>query len=179
MISGMFNALSGLNVASRRLQNSANNLANVRTSGFKKGEVNVSESRSGGAKVDAVSKVNTQGGLIPTDNPLDLAISGNGFFQVGLANGGVGFTRSGSFKVDGGGRIVTANGEPLVPEINIPANATGVSVEPSGQVTAAVAGGNQVLGQIQLATFNNPGGLSAQGGNVFTESAGSGAPVAG
>ncbi|QPJ64552.1 MAG: flagellar hook-basal body complex protein [Candidatus Nitrohelix vancouverensis] len=179
MINGLFNALSGMNVASRRLQNSSNNLANLQTSGFKKGEVASVENRNGGSSVSAVSKVNSQGPLQQTGNPLNLAINGNGHFQVTRANGAPGFTRAGNFSVDGQGRMVTPNGEPLVPEINIPAGATQISVGSNGQVTARVGGENQILGQIQLSSFNNPEGLTAQGENLFSESAASGAPVAG
>jgi flagellar basal body rod protein FlgG len=88
MLGPTFSALNGLNNASRRLQNSANNLANVQTAGFKKGEVTSVQSNSGGTRVNSVAKLNTQGGLIPTNNPLDLAIEGNEFFQVTNPNQG-------------------------------------------------------------------------------------------
>jgi len=179
LINGMFNALSGMNAATKRLQNSANNIANLQTPGFKKSDVVSSSLKPGGTTVTAVSRSNAQGGLIPTSNPLDLAISGNGFFQVQSNGGGVAFTRSGSFKVGGDGRLTTANGEALIPEINVPGDATQISVDSQGQVSARVGGANEVLGQIQLANFNNSSGLSSQGGNTFTESSASGAPVAG
>ncbi|KMP10777.1 hypothetical protein UZ36_06630 [Candidatus Nitromaritima sp. SCGC AAA799-C22] len=179
MLNGMFNALSGLRTSAQRLQNSANNLANVQTSGFKKSTVNTSEVQSGGSQVTSTTRVNVQGGIQPTGNPTDLAIDGNGFFQVALPNGGTGFTRSGRFTTDAGGNLVTADGNALVPPINIPGNSTGVSVESSGQVSAQVGGNAQGLGQIQLANFNNPSGLTPQGNNIFIESNASGAPVVG
>jgi len=179
MLGPIFSALSGLSNASKRLQNSANNLANVQTAGFKKGEVNSVESKTGGTRVNSISKANTQGGLIPTNNPLDLAISGNGFFQVANPNGGASFTRSGSFSLNGAGQVVDASGNALIPEINIPAGNNGISIGASGQVSAQTAAGLEVAGQIQLANFNNPAGLSAVGGNLLNESAASGAPVVG
>ncbi|MBT5633721.1 MAG: flagellar hook-basal body complex protein [Nitrospina sp.] len=179
MLGPIFNALTGLKNASQRLQNSANNVANINTPGFKKSDVNSAELKSGGSRISSVSKSNTQGGLIPTNNPLDLAISGNGFFQVTNPNGGTSFTRSGSFKQDGAGNIVDASGNALTPAVNIPGNNTGISVGSSGQISAQVGGQNEVAGQIQLANFQNPSGLSAAGGNLLNESAASGAPVVG
>ena len=179
MLGPTFSALSGLNNASKRLQNSANNLANVQTSGFKKSDVNSVESKTGGTRVNSISKVNTQGGLIPTSNPLDLAINGNGFFQVANPNGGTSFTRSGSFNLNGAGQVVDSSGNALIPEINVPAGNNGISVGSNGQVSAQTPAGLEVAGQIQLANFNNPSGLSAAGGNLLNESAASGAPVAG
>ncbi len=179
MLGPTFSALTGLNNASKRLQNSANNLANVQTAGFKKGEVNSVENRSGGTRVNSISKVNTQGGLIPTNNPLDLAIEGNGFFQVTNPNGGTSFTRSGSFSLNGAGQVVDSSGNALVPQINVPAGNNGISIGANGQVSTQNAGGLEVAGQIQLASFNNPSGLSAAGGNLLNESAASGAPVVG
>lgn len=179
MINGMFNALSGLRTSAQRLQNSANNLANIQTSGFKKSTVNSSEVKSGGSRVTSISRVNVQGGILPTGNPTDLAIDGNGFFQVALPNGGTGFTRAGRFTTNAAGNLVTADGNAVVPQINIPGNSTGVSVSSTGQVSALVGGAAQVVGQIELADFNNPSGLTAQGGNIFTESNSSGAPVLG
>ena len=179
MLGPIFSALTGLKNASQRLQNSANNVANINTAGFKKSDVNSADIKSGGTRVNDVSKSNTQGALIPTGNPLDLAISGKGFFQVTNPNGGTSFTRSGSFKLDGGGNIVDGSGNALVPAVNVPGNNTGISVGANGQISAQVGGQAEVLGQIQLANFPNPSGLSAAGGNMFNESAGSGAPVVG
>jgi flagellar basal-body rod protein FlgG len=179
MLGPLFSALSGIKNATQRLQNSANNVANINTPGFKKSDVNSVELRSGGTQVNSVTKSNTQGSLIPTGNPLDLAINGNGFFQVTNPNGGTSFTRSGSFKVGSDGNIVDSSGNALVPAVNIPGNNTGISVDSNGQVSALVDGQPEVVGQIELAGFQNPSGLSATGGNLLNESAGSGAPAAG
>jgi flagellar basal-body rod protein FlgG len=179
MLGPIFSALSGLRNASLRLQNSANNIANINTPGFKKSDVNSVELKSGGTRVSSITKSNTQGGLIPTNNPLDLAINGKGFFQVTSPNGGTSFTRSGSFKLNAEGNIVDSSGNALVPAVNIPGNNTGISVGSNGQISAQVGGQPQVVGQIEIATFQNPSGLSAAGGNLLNESAGSGAPVAG
>lgn len=179
MLGPTFSALTGLNNASKRLQNSANNLSNMQTAGFKKGEINSVENKTGGTRVNSISKVNTQGGLIPTNNPLDLAIEGNGFFKVTNPNGGVSFTRSGSFNLNGAGQVVDASGNALIPDINVPAGNSEISVGANGQVSTQSAGGLELAGQIQLANFNNPAGLSAAGGNLLNESAASGAPVVG
>ncbi len=179
MLGPIFSALTGLKNASQRLQNSANNVANINTAGFKNSDVNSVELKSGGTRVSDISKSNTHGGLIPTGNPLDLAIDGKGFFQVANPNGGTSFTRSGSFKQDSAGNIVDASGNALVPAINIPGNNTGISVDANGQVSAQVGGQPEVSGQITLANFQNPSGLTAAGGNLLNESVASGAPVAG
>lgn len=179
MLGPLSSALTGLSNASKRLQNSANNVANINTAGFKKSDVNSAEMKSGGTRVNDISKSNTQGALIPTNNPLDLAIDGDGFFQVENPSGGTSFTRSGSFKLGSDGNIVDASGNTLQPAINIPGNNTGTSVSGNGQVSAQVGGQAEVAGQIQLARFQNPSGLTAGGGNLFNESASSGAPVVG
>ena len=156
MLGPIFSALTGLSNATKRLQNSANNLANVQTSGFKKGEVISIENKSGGTRVNSITKSNTQGGFIPTKNPLDLAIQGGGFFQVANPNGNI-----------------------LTPEVNVPRANNGIIVGANGQVSVQTPAGLEVTGQIQLANFNNPAGLIAAGGNLFDESATSGAPIMG
>ena len=176
MLGSIFKAFSGLTSASKRFQNSANNLSNLQTSGFKKGQINSVDSKAGGTVVNSISKVNTKGGFLPTNNPLDLAIQGNGFFQVANSNGGTSFTRSGSFNLDGNGQMVNSSGYPLVPAINIPLDNSGISVSYEGQVSAKTPDGPVAAGQIELASFTNPSGLSAAGGNLFNESATSGAP---
>ena len=179
MITGMFNALSGLRTSAQKLQNSANNLANVKTSGFKKSTVVVGEVKSGGSQLTSITRVNVQGGVLPTVNPTDLAIAGAGFFQLALPNGNVGFTRSGRFTTNAAGNIATTDGNEIIPLINIPGNSKEISVDASGQVSVMVGDATQVVGQIQLADFNNPSGLSPQGNNLFTESNGSGVPIVG
>lgn len=161
------------------MQNSANNLANLTTSGFKKSKVNSTENKSGGSSLNSISKINTQGSLIPTNNPLDLAIKGNGFFQVTNPNGRISFTRSGNFKLNSAGQVVDANGNSLVPGINIPIGNNGIVIGANGQVSVKTLDGLEVAGQIQLANFNNPAGLTAAGENLLNESALSGAPIMG
>jgi len=179
MLGPIFSALTGLSNATKRLQSSANNLANVQTSGFKKGEVNSIENKAGGTRVHSITKSNTQGGLIPTNNPLDLAIEGGGFFQVANPNGGTSYTRAGTFKLNGVGQVVDTNGNTLIPEINIPTGNKGITVGANGQVSSQTPMGLEVTGQIQLANFNNPEGLIAAGGNLLNESTESGAPILG
>jgi flagellar basal-body rod protein FlgG len=179
MLGPIFSALSGLRNTSQRLQNSANNVANVSTPGFKKSAVNNVANKSGGTRINDISRSHTQGSLIPTGNPLDLAIDGDGFFQVTNPNGGTSFTRSGSFKQDGAGNIVDASGNALLPAVNVPGNNTGISIDSNGQISSQVEGEPEVIGQLQLANFRKPSGLTAAGGNLFNESAASGAPEAG
>ena len=179
MINGMFNALSGLRTSAQKFQNGANNLANVQTPGFKKNTVTVGEVKSGGSHLTSTTRVNVQGGILPTGNPTDLAIFGAGFFQVALSNGGVGFTRAGRFTTNGAGNLATADGNEIMPPINIPGNSKEASIDSQGQVSAMVSSSTQVMGQIQLADFNNPSALNPQGNNLFTESNSSGAPILG
>jgi flagellar basal-body rod protein FlgG len=178
-INSLFSALSGMRTSAQKLQTSADNLANIQTPGFKKSRTEISDAESGGAQVSAVTRISTSGSPIPTANPLGLAVNGDGYFQVSLSNGGTGFTRAGSFKIDNSGQITTSAGNPLEPPVSVPGNATGVSIDSSGQVSAIVGGSSVAVGQIELAQFNNPGGLTAQGGNLFSASAASGAPVSG
>jgi flagellar basal-body rod protein FlgG len=179
MLGPIFSALSGLKNTTQRLQNSANNVANLSTTGFKKSDVNSVDNKSGGTQVNDISRPHTQGSLIPTGNPLDLAIDGDGFFQVTNPNGGTSFTRSGSFKQNGAGNIVDASGNALLPAVNVPGNNTGISIDSNGQISSQVGGKPEVVGQLQLANFQKPSGLTAEGGNLFNQSAASGAPTAG
>ncbi len=116
-----------------------------------------------------------------TENPLDLALTGDGFFQVTLPNGDTSYTRSGVFQTNQNGEIVTSQGYLLEPSIVIPDNALSVEINESGEVLAQISGqtASQNLGQINLASFVNPAGLEAIGDNLFLETEGSGAPVVG
>ena len=120
-----------------------------------------------------------QGVLEETGNQLDISIEGSGFFQVTMPDGTIGFTRDGSFKRDAEGNVVTSDGLLLEPGIVVPADATLIAVSADGTVSAQVAGEEepQVLGEIQLASFPNPAGLTAVGKNLFRKSAGSGEPT--
>ena len=132
-----------------------------------------------GVKVGASEKSFTQGVLVQTSNPLDLAIEGEGFFQVTLPDGTAAYTRDGSFKRDANGSIVTADGNFLSPQITVPQNATAVQVGQDGTVTALIPGQQQPqqLGQIQLVRFTNAAGLAPQGQNLFVQTGASGAPT--
>lgn len=181
----------------------ANNLANVNTTGYKQSRAEFSslayqdiytagtptsqttQSPTGlyvghGVKTDATSRLFTLGSLTQTQNPLDLAIDGDGFFQVQLQNGQIGYTRDGSFKLDGQGRLVTSNGSLLVPNIVIPANSSSVDIAPDGTVTSIGPNGTQTqVGTINLVKFLNPSGLDAIGNNTYLATSASGQPIQG
>ncbi len=179
MIDAFFNALSGLRTASRRLDISANNTANLQTPGFKKSRPVIMDIKTGGSQILGTQRNNASGALLPTNDPLNLAIDGPGYFQVTLPDGSPGFTRFGAFKSDNSGRLVTANGHSLKPEISVPLNTESISVNSSGQVTGFSNGQSITLGQIQLSGFNDPSGLTSLGGNIFAASSASGQPVSG
>jgi flagellar basal-body rod protein FlgG len=134
-----------------------------------------------GVKAGAVYRVQTQGSLTRTDNPYDLAIDGRGYFQVLLPSGETAFTRAGNFSVNDQGQLVTQDGYTVEPAITIPNDAIQVNISASGQVEVLQAGQTapNVVGVIELATFVNEGGLQALGGNLYKETAASGAPTNG
>lgn len=197
-------AKTGLNAQQSRIQVISNNLANVNTMGFKRDRVNfesqlyqiyrpagaqtseatnaTSASAIGtGVRMVSTEKLFSQGSLMNTENNLDLAINGDGFFQVLLPDGRVGYTRNGSFSRNADGLVTTSNGYVLQPEITVPANTTQISISSDGIVTATVAGDGapQEIGQITLATFANPRGLEPIGQNFLVETGASGAAVVG
>lgn len=131
-----------------------------------------------GVKLAAVYRIHEQGNLSPTDNTFDLAIQGNGFFQIDLPNGETGYTRDGTFQLNGDGELVTHDGYSVQPGIVIPANAVDVTINASGQVLAKIDGQVELqnVGQLQLANFANPAGLSAEGSNYYLETPASGQP---
>ena len=134
-----------------------------------------------GVKTGAVYRVQTQGSLTRTDNPYDLAIDGRGYFQVLLPSGETAFTRAGNFATNDQGQLVTQDGYTVEPAITIPTDAVKVSVSAAGQVEVLQAGQTapSIVGVIELATFVNEGGLQALGGNLYKETAASGAPTNG
>jgi len=199
MIRSLWISKTGLDAQQTQLDVTANNLANVGTTGFKRSRVafedllyqNVRQAGSNssqqtqlptglqigtGVRPVATPRMFTQGNLQQTGNQLDLAVNGQGFFQIQLPDGTTAFTRDGSFHTDANGALVTSNGFALSPAITIPASAQSVSVGQDGTVTITVAGqaAPQNLGQIQLASFVNPGGLESKGQNLFVETAASG-----
>lgn len=183
----------------------SNNIANMNTTGFKRQRaefqdllyqtverVGSTSSDSGtivpagvqiglGVKAAAVYNIAEQGNLQSTDNPLDVAISGAGFFQVTLPSGDTAYTRAGSFQLSPTGEIVTVDGYSVAPSITIPADALQVTINNSGQVSVKLPNvvAESVVGQIQLANFANPAGLDPQGDNLFLETTASGAATTG
>jgi len=134
-----------------------------------------------GVKTAAIYRNNNQGTPQPTENSLDLAIQGKGFFQITLPSGEIAYTRGGVFQLNADGQIVTSDGYALEPAITINQTATSISINQSGEVYAQLPGQTDpaLQGQIQTVTFINPSGLSAQGNNLYLETAASGAPVIG
>jgi len=205
MIRALFTGATGMLAQQMNIDTIANNLANVSTTGFKKSRVNFqdllyetirpagSETAAGttipegiqlghGVRPSAIAKVYTPGGLIQTGNALDIAIEGDGFFQVLLPDGTTAFTRDGSFKINEEGTIMTADGYALEPGITIPTDAELISIGADGNISARVPGDNspQLLGQLELVRFSNSAGLDARlGKNLLLETQASGAPVAG
>jgi len=193
---------TGLEAQQNRLSTISNNLANVNTTGFKRDRAifedllyqNVrqagaqtsqnTELPSGlslgtGVRTVATQKIHTQGNILQTQNKLDMAIQGRGFFQIQKPNGDIGYTRTGSFQLNSDGIIVNSSGYPLQPAITIPPNAQNITVGADGAVSITTVGipQPQQVGQIQLADFINPAGLTAVGENLYAETNASGAPV--
>ncbi len=204
MNGALWSAKTGLDAQQTRMEVISNNLANANTTGFKRDRAvfedllyqNVRQagaqssqdtqlpsglSVGTGVRVVATEKLFTQGNLTTTENPLDMAIQGRGFFEILMPDGSTAYTRDGSFQIDAQGQIVNSSGFPLQPGITIPENTTSFTIGLDGTVSAVVAGSTTPtqLGQIQLVDFINPTGLQAKGGNLFAETAASGAPQAG
>jgi len=206
----LYSAASGLNALNTQLDVIANNLANINTQGFKASRVNFQDllyqekrlpgvdnvvgdrSPTGlyvglGVKVSGTELNFSQGPLLTTDRDLDVAVDGEGFFEVtvedSLAGSGIAYTRAGNFLKNNEGQLVLANdsGYRLNTNVTIPPEATKVEIQPNGMVLAEIPGQPEPeqLGQIQLATFVNPQGLKQVGGNLYVESAASGPPIAG
>lgn len=203
MIRSLHTAATGMDAQQLNMDVIANNLANVNTRGFKKSRVDFqdllyqtiraagSSQAQGiqvptgiqvglGSRAAAVQKIFTQGDYQETGNNLDLVIEGQGFFQVMLPSGQLGYTRDGSFKTDSTGKIVTSDGYAVQPEMTIPPGTTDVSVGEDGTVSIAAADGTlQDLGTIQIVSFTNPGGLESIGRNTYQRTQASGEPVPG
>jgi len=199
MIRSLSIAKTGLDAQQTQLDVVANNLANVGTTGFKRSRAvfedlmyqNLRQSGgqtsdqtrmpSGlqlgtGVRISATERIHTQGNPTKTDNLKDVAINGNGFFQVLMPDGTAAFTRDGSFQADQNGQLVNASGFPVQPAITLPQNATGMTIGRDGTVSVVQAGSTASVqvGQIQLATFLNPTGLQANGENLYVETDASG-----
>jgi len=202
MIRALYTAASGMAAQQMNIDNIAHNLSNVNTTGFKKARVEfedlvyqqikapgsqsstMEESPIGleiglGTKPLATARDFSTGNLRATSGPLDLAIEGRGFFQVALPDGQTAYTRAGALHLSAEGQVVTADGFPIEPAITIPENALSITVSKDGIVSVQVAGetATQQVGTVELASFQNPAGLLALGGNLFTVSTGSGEPT--
>lgn len=195
-------AATGMAAQELNVQVISNNIANLRTTGFKKQTaafqdliyehirrvgaqasdqgtiVPVGVDIGGGVKTVGTPRSMTQGTLSQTGNDLDLAVSGEGFFKILMPDGTYQYTRDGTFQMDNQGRVVTAQGNPVQPTITIPNNASGITVNEQGQVSVTLPGSssNTILGQIGVTRFINKAGLQPVGSNQFTETTSSGAP---
>lgn len=204
MSSALWIAKTGLEAQQTRMATISNNLANASTTGFKRDravfadliyqniiQVGAQSSQdtqnpSGlnlgtGVRTVATEKLFTQGGLVRTDNSLDVAIQGNGFLQVLMPDGSEAYSRDGSMQLDASGQVVTSLGYPIQPGISIPAGASSISISSDGIVSVLEQGNSAPtqVGSLQLASFINPTGLQAVGNNLYQESGSSGAPQTG
>jgi flagellar basal-body rod protein FlgG len=195
-------AATGMMAQELNVQVISNNIANMRTTGYKRQRAEFQDllcehvSRvgtqtstqgnmlpvgielGGGVKTVGTPRIMTQGTMLPTGNTLDVAIRGEGFFKIQMPDGTFTYTRDGSFLMDAQGRIVTPQGNLVQPGITIPQNSTAITINAQGQVSATVTGATAptVLGQITLTRFINKAGLQSVGDNLFVETPASGTP---
>lgn len=205
MIKALFTSATGLNAQQLVVDNTANNLANVNTTGFKRSQMDFqdliyvtqrqpgSESAQGvqnptglqigsGVQVAGNSKIFSEGVLENTSNHLDLAIEGEGFFKITLPSGDIRYTRDGGFRLSATGQLVTSDGFNVEPKITIPQDAQSIAIGTDGTVsvtTAGAGGKSSVVGTLSLTRFPNPAGLSSEGRNLYSETPASGAPQEG
>jgi flagellar basal-body rod protein FlgG len=195
-------AATGMMAQELNVQVISNNIANMRTTGYKRQRAEFQDllyeqvrrvgtqtstqgnmlpvgiELGGGVKTVGTPRIMTQGTLLPTGNTLDVAIRGEGFFKIQMPDGTFTYTRDGSFLMDAQGRIVTPQGNVVQPAITIPQNATAITINGQGQVSATVTGSTtpSVLGQLTLTRFINKAGLQSVGDNLFVETPASGTP---
>ncbi|HIO90679.1 MAG TPA: flagellar basal-body rod protein FlgG [Campylobacterales bacterium] len=204
MIRSLYTAATGMMAQQTQIDVTSNNIANVNTIGYKKQRAEFADlfyqvmeyagvengstqgSPTGieiglGSRPTAVVKQFTQGNFKESGNSFDLAITGNGFFQLQMPDGTISYTRNGAFKVDGNGTIVNSDGLKMVPEITIPENVVNTSIAADGTVSVILAGETepQQVGKIELANFINPAGLHSLGDNNYQETVASGNVVTG
>ena len=204
MFSSLWIAKTGLDAQQTRMAVTSNNLANVNTTGFKRSRaafedlIYQNERQPGaqssqatqvpsgtmvgtGVRVVGTEKLFTQGEVVQTNNPLDIAVQGRGFLQVTMPDGTVAYTRDGSFHLNSDGQIVTNSGYPIEPALTVPANAQSITIGNDGTVSVALPGqaAPAQIGTVQTADFINPAGLEARGENLYVETASSGAPQTG
>lgn len=204
MIRALWTGATGMHTQQINTDVIANNLANVNTTGFKRGrcdfqdllyqtlrmagtttstgtEVPTGIQIGHGARTVAVQKIMQQGDFMQTLNELDLTIEGRGFFQILQPDGEIGYSRAGSFKLDSDGRVCNSDGYPLDPEISIPEDTMNISIGPDGTVSALQAGETVAseVGNIELVMFPNEGGLQSIGRNIYLVTDASGDPITG
>lgn len=204
MMRSLWTAASGMVAQQTKIDTISNNLANVNTAGFKKSRVDFQDllyqtvkyagtpSTAGaqvptgiqighGARPVATQRIFSQGMYQQTDNPLDVVIEGDGFFQVLLPDGGIRYTRDGAFKLDADGRLTTSDGFPIEPEIIIPEDALELSIGSDGTFSIMQPGGSEPsqVGSLEIVRFINPAGLKSEGRNLYASTAASGTPMVG
>jgi flagellar basal-body rod protein FlgG len=202
MIRALYSAASGMTAQQTNVDNIANNLANANTAGYKMRRAQFQDllyqnmvqpgTAAGqqtivpaglqlglGTRAASNEIIFSQGNFSQTNNPLDLVIQGNGFFQVLRPTGEIAYTRDGSFQLDRNGNLVTGSGDPVQPQITIPPNAQSIHIATDGTVSFTLPGQTaaQLGGQLQLATFPNPAGLNSIGQNLYLPTDASGDPV--
>ena len=204
MSRALYTAATGMIAQQMNVDNIANNLANVNTTGYKKSKLEFQDllyqqlrlagaTQAEGAQVPvelqigygtrpvATQRIFSQGTVISTNNPLDMSIDGDGFLQVTLPDGTISYTRDGALKKSAEGTIVTSDGYSVEPQITVPADATAINVSSNGEVSVKIPGDPtlQTVGQLELARFVNPAGLKTIGRNLFLETSASGVPQTG
>ena len=202
MMRSLRSAASGMVAQQTHIDTIANNMANVSTTGFRRSRAEFQDllyqqvRTPGGRTADggtlptgvqigqgtrtvSTEFMHTQGAMQQTGNPLDLAIEGEGFFQIVRPGGDIAYTRAGNLKLDNQGQLVTVDGLPIEPQISVPQDATSVSIAQDGTVSVTQPGSNQTmeLGQLQIARFPNPGALQALGRSMFQATSASGQPL--
>ncbi len=204
MLRALYSAASGMDAIQLNIDNIANNLANVNTAGFKQRRTQFQDLLyqnvvAPGSSASTSTEIPTglqiglgtravsneviflQGDYVETGNELDMVIEGRGFFQVRLPDGQIAYTRGGALHLDRDGNLVTASGDPLDPQVSIPAEATSISIAADGTVSVSLPGQTnaQQVGRIQLAVFSNPAGLNSIGRNLYLQTSACGDPITG
>jgi flagellar basal-body rod protein FlgG len=203
MIKALYTSATGMNAQQTVIDNTANNLANVNTNGFKRSQVDFqdliyvtdrppgSEAAQGlqiptgtqvgsGVRVAGTTKLFSNGDLVNTGNSLDVAIEGDGFIQITLPSGDLRYTRDGALRLNSNGNLVNASGFLVQPQVTIPQEALSVSIGSDGTISVVTAGSSAtstIIGQLTLVRFPNEAGLSSEGGNLYNQSPASGSPI--
>jgi len=202
MLRSLYTAATGMNAQQLKMDLIANNLANANTTGYKKSRAEfedllsetiqtpgITASQGGtapvplevglGVRAGTTTRSMSQGDVVGTQNPLDVAIQGQGYFRILRPSGDFAYTRAGNFRVDSLGRLVTQQGELVDPQMTVPAESTELKIAPDGLVTAKVAGREQPLelGTLELTMFQNPGAMTSLGGNLYEANPAAGVPL--